>query len=114
MTDFEKLKSIFVKNQKCIVNSDLDGLLSGMLLQEFLNWEIVGFSSCAGKPDDEIWLKDDNIKINECVFVEELSSGCDKKNEKKLKKIAKCMKKGFPTSESPFFAVCYTCKKPSC
>lgn len=70
MTDFEKLKSIFVKNQKCIVNSDLDGLLSGMLLQEFLNWEIVGFSSCAGKPDDEIWLKDDNIKINECVFVD--------------------------------------------
>ena len=70
MTDFEKLKSIFVKNQKCIVNSDLDGLLSGMLLREFLNWKIVGFSSCAGKPDDEIWLKNDNIKINECVFVD--------------------------------------------
>ncbi len=70
MTDFEKLKLIFVKNQKCIVNTDLDGILSGILLQKFLNWEIVGFSSCAGKPDDEIWLKDDKIKIHECVFVD--------------------------------------------
>ena len=66
----ETLANLFVKNKKCIINTDLDGLLSGMLLQEFLNWEIVGFSSCCGKPDDNIWLKNDSININDCVFVD--------------------------------------------
>ena len=70
MTDVEKLQSIFVKNQKCIVNSDLDGILSGMFLQEFLDWEIVGFSSCCGKRNDNLWLKEGVSNINECVFVD--------------------------------------------
>lgn len=62
--------SIFVTKQKCIVNTDLDGILSGIILQNFLQWEIVGFSSCAGKPEDEIWLKDKNINLQECIFVD--------------------------------------------
>ncbi len=41
-----------------------------MLLQHFLNWEIVGFSCCCGKNNDELWLKDKNININECIFVD--------------------------------------------
>ena len=64
------IKNIFVKNKKCIVNADLDGLLSGMILQHFLGWEIVGYSSCCGLPNDEIWMKDDNINLKECVFVD--------------------------------------------
>ena len=32
----------YCKNRKCIVNTDLDGILSGILLKNFLNWEIVG------------------------------------------------------------------------
>ena len=70
MIDVKQLESIFIKDQKCIINSDLDGLLSGMFLHKFLNWEIVGYSSCSGKKDDQIWIKDKNINLQECVFVD--------------------------------------------
>lgn len=62
--------NIFKPKRKCIINADLDGLLSGMILQEFLEWEVVGFSSCCGKPDDELWLYDIKEDINDCVFVD--------------------------------------------
>lgn len=61
---------IFKKNRKCIVNADIDGILAGMLLQNFLNWEVVGYSSCCGKQDDEIWLEDKKENLKECVFVD--------------------------------------------
>lgn len=63
------VKNIFKPNKKCIINTDLDGLLSGMLLQKFLNWEIVGFSYCSGKPQDELWIKP-QVPIKDCVFVD--------------------------------------------
>ena len=62
--------NIFKPKRKCIINADLDGLLSGMILQEFLEWEVVGFSSCCGKPDDELWLYNIEEDINDCVFVD--------------------------------------------
>lgn len=65
-----KLEFIFSPNKKCIVNADLDGILSGMILQHYLGWEIVGFSSCGGRPQDELWLRSKDIKIDECVFVD--------------------------------------------
>ena len=64
------IKTIFVKDKKCIVNADLDGILSGMLLQKFLNWKVVGYSSCCGKYDDDLWLLDGNQKLEQCVFVD--------------------------------------------
>lgn len=64
------IKSIFQPNRKCIVNTDLDGILSGMILQHFLNWDVVGYSSCCGKPNDELWLMDTNEDIKDCVFVD--------------------------------------------
>lgn len=64
------IKSLFSKNKKCIVNADLDGVLSGMLLQKFLNWEVVGYSSCCGKYNDEIWLRRNITNIDDCVFVD--------------------------------------------
>ena len=65
--------NLFRKNQKCIINADLDGILSGMLLQQFLGWEVIGYSSCCGKLDDELWLEEKNEDIEdirECVFVD--------------------------------------------
>ncbi len=62
--------NIFKSKKKCIINADLDGLLSGMILQEFLGWDIVGFSSCCGKSNDELWLFDKEEDISECVFVD--------------------------------------------
>ncbi len=64
------IDNLFKPNKKCIINADLDGLLSGMLLKEFLNWDIVGFSSCCGKPNDELWLRNEDINLSECVFVD--------------------------------------------
>lgn len=66
----EEIINLFVKNKKCIINADLDGLLSGMILHKFLEWEIVGFSSCCGKPDDELWLYNTDENLKECVFVD--------------------------------------------
>jgi hypothetical protein len=66
----ETVHNIFKKERKCIVNTDLDGIISGMLLQTFLNWKIVGFSHCTGMPDDELWLYDSNNDFTECVFVD--------------------------------------------
>ena len=70
MTNLDQFCSLFTSKQKCIINTDLDGILSGIILQNFLQWEIVGFSSCAGKPEDEIWLKDHNIDLKDCVFID--------------------------------------------
>lgn len=66
----ENLINIFEENKKCIINADLDGILSGMFLQNFLDWEIVGFSSCSGKQDDELWLFNPIEDITKCVFVD--------------------------------------------
>lgn len=67
----EKLKIIFKRDKQCIINADLDGILSGLILHNFLNWEIVGFSSCSGSITDELWL-DDTLKTNifDCVFID--------------------------------------------
>lgn len=70
MSKYINVKNIFKPNRKCIINTDLDGLLSGMILQHFLNWEIVGFSCCNGKTTDDLWLKDPKIDLKDCVFVD--------------------------------------------
>ena len=44
----EKLK----QNNKIIINSDIDGVISGLLLTNFCNCEVVGFSNSA----DGVWL----------------------------------------------------------
>ena len=64
------IRNLFVEGKKCIVNADLDGILSGMLLQRFLNWKVVGYSSCCGKPDDELWMADTSERIKDCIFVD--------------------------------------------
>ena len=66
----ESIGNIFTPNKKCIINADIDGIIAGILLQNFLNWEVVGYSSCCGKPDDELWLYDDNENLNDCIFVD--------------------------------------------
>ena len=56
-----------LKNQKCIINTDLDGIFSGLLLHNFLNWEIVGFCDSA----ETIWVDNNKCSnVKECVFVD--------------------------------------------
>ncbi|AOW20650.1 hypothetical protein [Urechidicola croceus] len=60
-------KKLLQPNQKCIINTDIDGLLSALVLQHFLNWKIVGF--CDSK--DTIWIDPNERNTNnEIVFVD--------------------------------------------
>lgn len=64
------IKNLFVKDRQCIINADIDGIIAGMLLQKFLNWNVVGYSSCRGRYDDELWIKSDVEDLKNCVFVD--------------------------------------------
>lgn len=55
------------KNQKCIVNTDLDGIFSGLILHNTLNWEIVGFCDSA----ESIWIDKNRCNnLKECTFID--------------------------------------------
>lgn len=64
------IRNIFAKDRQCIINADIDGIIAGMLLQKFLNWIVVGYSSCRGRYDDELWIKTDVEDLRNCVFVD--------------------------------------------
>lgn len=66
----ENIRNLFKRDKKCIINADLDGVLSGMLLQKFLGWDVVGYSSCCGRANDELWIKDKTENIKDCIFVD--------------------------------------------
>ena len=63
----EKSKILLTNNQKCIVNTDIDGILTGLLLQHHLDWEVVGF--CDSK--DTIWITPGLIKnLENIIFLD--------------------------------------------
>ncbi len=52
---------------KIIINSDIDGVLSGIILQNYLGCEIVGFSNS----DDKIWINSNQIEHQkEVTFID--------------------------------------------
>lgn len=56
-----------IKNQKCIINTDIDGIFSGLILHNFLNWEIVGFCDSA----ESIWLDKNRCNnLSDCFFID--------------------------------------------
>lgn len=56
-----------LRNQKCIINTDLDGLFSGLILHNFLKWEIVGFCDS----DESIWIDKNRCdNLIECTFID--------------------------------------------
>ena len=67
ISTIERSKILFKENQKCIINTDLDGVLTGLILQNYLNWEIVGY--CDSK--DTVWLVPGEIEnISELIFLD--------------------------------------------
>ena len=40
-----QLKTLFEKNKNIIINTDIDGFLSGMILQKYYGCKVVGFSN---------------------------------------------------------------------
>lgn len=39
----ERAALLLTKNQKCIINTDIDGILCGLVLQNALDWKVIGF-----------------------------------------------------------------------
>jgi len=55
------------RNQKCIINTDLDGIFSGLILHNLLNWEIVGFCDSA----ESIWIDKNRCdNLYDCIFID--------------------------------------------
>lgn len=66
--DYDKIVEeypwIVEKNIGCILSPDSDGLLCGLLMSHYLNWEIVGFY------DGKIMIFKKGKKIKDCVFLD--------------------------------------------
>ena len=60
-----KLKMTPLNTKYAIVNADLDGLLSALLLQKFKGTEIVGFSDSG----EYVWKKE-GVDWEDCVFID--------------------------------------------
>ncbi len=69
------LESFFKREGACIINADLDGLLSGMLLQKYCKWKIVGFSMCNGTATDNLWIDSDIAEISNLIYVDLFTPG---------------------------------------
>jgi len=56
-----------LRNKSIIINSDLDGLISGFLLKKYLNCEIVGFTNS----EEKVWFNEScNTPYNQIGFVD--------------------------------------------
>ncbi len=63
----EQSKVLLQPNQKCIINTDIDGVLCGIILQNVLNWKVVGF--CDSK--ESIWINHNlEEEFKDIVFVD--------------------------------------------
>ena len=60
------LKELFKERKTIIINTDIDGILSGVLLVKYLDCRIVGFTNSK----DKVWLGDDYDDLFGHVFVD--------------------------------------------
>lgn len=59
------LKDLFNSNKKIIINTDIDGFLSGMILQQYFGCEVVGFSNS----HETVWVTP-GTSIYEPVYID--------------------------------------------
>lgn len=60
------LRELFERNNKIVINTDIDGFLSGMILQEYFGCEIVGFSNSKSK----VWLKEGFDELYAPIYID--------------------------------------------
>lgn len=60
------LKSLFKHNPNIIINTDIDGVLSGLLLVKYCDCNIVGFTNSR----DKVWLADGHDDLYGSVYVD--------------------------------------------
>lgn len=61
-----KLIELFKQNPNIIINTDIDGFLSGMILQTYLGCKIVGFSNSKS----EVWVEPSTSDIYKPVYID--------------------------------------------
>lgn len=98
-----------LRNRPLIINADLDGIISGLLLTKYLNCSIVGFSNSK----KEIWLQEDfNEDLKSVCFVDlfvanpeiiSIDQHIIAGNESHFKKLSKNPKKINPNLLNPRF-----------
>ena len=52
------------RDRKCILSPDSDGMLCGLLVTNFLNWEVAGFY------DGKVLISKEGVNFNDCVFLD--------------------------------------------
>jgi len=60
----KKHKWIVEQNQNCILSPDSDGLLCGLFMSHYLNWNIKGFY------DGKVMLLENNVSAKDCIFLD--------------------------------------------
>lgn len=61
-----KLTELFEQNPNIIINTDIDGFLSGMILQTYLGCKIVGFSNSK----KEVWVEPTIMDIYQPIYID--------------------------------------------
>ncbi len=61
-----KLKDLFQQNPNIIINTDIDGILSGVILVKYLGCKIVGFTNSK----DTVWLADGYDDLYKHVYID--------------------------------------------
>lgn len=107
------LSELFSKNKNIVINTDIDGVLSGMLLVKYYGCKIVGFTNSK----DKVWLSEDaddlygNIYID--MFVTDSKAICIDQHivavdDAHMNSIVKQGNKYSPQSEDPQNQRCFT------
>ena len=60
------LKELFQKNKDIIINTDIDGFLSGMILQKYYGCKVVGFSNSR----ETIWVSPEVKSIYDPIYID--------------------------------------------
>lgn len=60
------LKELLSKNPNIVINTDIDGVLSGLLLVKYCKCKIVGFTNSK----DKVWLEDEHDDLYANVYVD--------------------------------------------
>lgn len=65
-----KARLLLGTGRECVVNSDLDGVVSAALLQAAADWRVVGWCDCRGRSSDRLWLDRSLANLQDVVFVD--------------------------------------------
>lgn len=55
---------VISRDRQCIISPDSDGFLCGLLVTNFLNWEVVGFY------DGKVLISKNGVNTSDCVFLD--------------------------------------------